>query len=106
MAGCTLPPPAAKNEIKAIKYYTALVTPRSKTRTSRSVSNLFEGAQDPANLSFHGHFLTYRENASGLTHRSGREICRVIKTEEKGSDVNLATHLLYDAFGGSLKLPW
>ena len=24
--------------------------------------------------------------------------CRVIKTEEKGSDVNLATHLLRDAF--------
>jgi hypothetical protein len=31
-------------------------------------------------------------------HRGGPKTVRVLKTEEKGSDVNLASHLLLDAF--------
>jgi hypothetical protein len=34
----------------------------------------------------------------------GQEYVRVIKTEEKGSDVNLATHLLHDAHMGRFEL--
>ena len=34
----------------------------------------------------------------------GRGYVRVIKTEEKGSDVNLATHLLIDGFDNSYEL--
>lgn len=32
------------------------------------------------------------------------EYVRVIKTEEKGSDVNLATHLLHDAYQGKYEV--
>lgn len=32
------------------------------------------------------------------------QYAEVIKTEEKGSDVNLATHLLYDAFRGEFEV--
>lgn len=34
----------------------------------------------------------------------GQEYVRVIKTEEKGSDVNLATHLLHDAHMGRFEV--
>ena len=48
-----------------------------------------------------GHFLTH-EVTMPLVVAPGKpqQYARVIKTEEKGSDVNLATHLLHDAHSG------
>jgi NYN domain len=48
-----------------------------------------------------GHFLSH-EVMMPLAGPVGRlqQYARVIKTEEKGSDVNLATHLLHDAHMG------
>jgi hypothetical protein len=45
-----------------------------------------------------GHFLTHMVTMP-LVVSAGhpQQYARVIKTEEKGSDVNLATHLLHDA---------
>ncbi len=48
-----------------------------------------------------GHFLTH-EVTMALVVRPGQpqKYARVVKTEEKGSDVNLATHLVHDAHLG------
>ncbi len=51
------------------------------------------------NISIHfGHFLTH-EVTMPLVKQPGeyQNYARVVKTEEKGSDVNIATHLLHDA---------
>jgi uncharacterized LabA/DUF88 family protein len=47
-----------------------------------------------------GHFLTHEVTMpDAAAWATGRYVGqRVMKTEEKGSDVNLATHLLMDAF--------
>lgn len=52
-----------------------------------------------------GHFLTH-EITMPLVVPSGQpqQDARVIKTEEKGSDVNLATHLVHDAHMGRFKV--
>lgn len=58
------------------------------------------------NVSIHyGHFLTH-EITMPRVPVPGRpqEYVRVIKTEEKGSDVNLATHLLHDAHMGRFEV--
>jgi hypothetical protein len=50
-----------------------------------------------------GHFLSH-EITMPLVVPPGlpQKYVRVVKTEEKGSDVNLATHLLHDAHMGDL----
>lgn len=54
------------------------------------------------NLSIHyGHFLTHVVKMPLAQSRPGDvQYVEVVKTEEKGSDVNLATHLLNDAYLG------
>jgi uncharacterized LabA/DUF88 family protein len=44
-----------------------------------------------------GHFLS---NPTKLPLVNGSGLAEVLKTEEKGSDVNLATHLMHDAHRG------
>ena len=53
----------------------------------------------------YGYFLTGNTRMP-LAHPpiGGPATCEVIKTEEKGSDVNLATHLLVDGFRGKYQL--
>jgi hypothetical protein len=59
------------------------------------------------NVSIHyGHFLTHEITMPRVPVPGRRqEYVQVIKTEEKGSDVNLATHLLHDAHMGGSKSP-
>jgi uncharacterized LabA/DUF88 family protein len=47
-----------------------------------------------------GHFLTHEVSMPAATawHAGRYKPVRVMKTEEKGSDINLATYLLIDAF--------
>jgi hypothetical protein len=62
----------------------------------------FRALQTLSGLTIHyGHFLTH-EVTMPLVPVPGepQRYARVIKTEEKGSDVNLATHLLHDAHMG------
>jgi hypothetical protein len=58
------------------------------------------------NVSIHyGHFLTHEITMPRVPVPGRRqEYVRVIKTEEKGSDVNLATHLLHDAHMGRFEV--
>ncbi len=90
-----------RNQINQIKYFTALVSarPHDPGQPVRQQTYI-RALQTLPNVSvIYGRFLTHRimmpltnPPATGPSH------VRVIKTEEKGSDVNLATHLLIDGF--------
>ena len=52
-----------------------------------------------------GHFLSHEVTmALAVSPGQRQQYVRVIKTEEKGSDVNLATHLLHDAHMGRFEV--
>lgn len=90
-----------KNEINAIKYFTALVKPRpyDEHQPIRQKTYL-RALKTIKNLSIiYGHFLSH-EVMMPLAESTGdkQKYIKVIKTEEKGSDVNIATHLLSDAY--------
>jgi len=47
---------------------------------------------------YYGHFLSHQVSFPQSPLTRPLSFCKVIKTEEKGSDVNLAVHLLNDAW--------
>ena len=89
-----------KNKIQEIKYFTALVSARPNDLSQPQRQQLYLRALATLpKVSVHlGHFLVH-EVTMPLVVAPGQpqRYVRVIKTEEKGSDVNLATHLLHDA---------
>lgn len=91
------------NTISEIKYYTARVKPRPGDPGQAVRQQLYLRALSTLpGLSIHyGHFLSH-EVTMPLVPVPGQrqQFARVIKTEEKGSDVNLATHFLHDAHMG------
>ena len=92
-----------KNTITQIKYFTALVSARPGDPGQTLRQQLFLRAISTLpSVSVHlGHFLSHEVMmpvAGPVGQR--QQYVRVIKTEEKGSDVNLATHLLHDAHLG------
>ena len=92
-----------KNTIGEIKYFTALVSARPNDPDQAIRQQLYLRALGTLpKVSIHkGHFLTH-EVTMALVVPPGQpqKYAKVIKTEEKGSDVNLATHLLHDAHMG------
>lgn len=90
-----------KDDIRVIRYFTALVSarPDDSDKPQRQQTYLRALATIP-NLKIHyGHYLTNRVRMPlAEPEGSGPRTVEVIKTEEKGSDVNLATYLLLDAF--------
>ena len=90
-----------KNDIHEINYFTARVDSRGDpSRATRQDTYLRAiRAADPKLRVVFGHFLT---NEVTLPRADGLGMVRVLRTEEKGSDVNLATHLLRDAFSGRI----
>lgn len=86
-----------RDQILQMKYFTALVNPRRSDPDQRSRQETFLRALATIpNLSIvYGFFLTHEIMMPLALPAKGYK--KVIKTEEKGSDVNLATHLLIDA---------
>ncbi|MSQ52041.1 MAG: NYN domain-containing protein [Betaproteobacteria bacterium] len=87
--------------IVAIKYYTAPVSgkrdPGQPIRQQTFLRAL--KATIPEFTVQQGHFLTHEVSAPLARPAPGQApTVRVLKTEEKGSDVNLAVHLLNDAW--------
>lgn len=90
-----------KNHVLKIKYFTALVNPRPDDpgqpvrqqiylRALRSIPNL---------EIILGHFLTHTVSMPlANCPPKKQKYVQVIKTEEKGSDVNIATHMLNDGY--------
>jgi uncharacterized LabA/DUF88 family protein len=90
------------DELLAIKYYTALISARPRDPEAPIRQQMYLRAlKTIPNLSIHyGHFLshTVRMPLAASVASGNVEYVEVLKTEEKGSDVNLASHLLRDAF--------
>jgi len=90
-----------KHTIHRIEYFTARVTARSGDPGQPTRQQIFLRALAtlPNVEIIFGHFLSSEALMPLAQLKFGkREYAKVIKTEEKGSDVNLATHLVRDAF--------
>jgi uncharacterized LabA/DUF88 family protein len=93
-----------RNQILKIKYFTARVQPRKDdpSQPQRQAIYLRALATIPFLEIIYGHYLTHEVWMPLAYPVPGQKrFASVIKTEEKGSDVNLASHLLMDAFDGA-----
>ena len=90
-----------KDDIKRIRYFTAKVSarPGDPQQPQRQQTYLRALKTLPSVSIHYGHFLTHAVRLPLVNPpRRGPRTAEVLKTEEKGSDVNLASHLLLDAF--------
>lgn len=88
------------NDIISIKYFTAKVSarPNDLQQPVRQQAYLRALATIPCVEIIYGHYLSHVVRARLATPPAhGPATVEIIKTEEKGSDVNLATHLIHDA---------
>jgi len=87
--------------IQSIKFFTANVSARPHDKHLPVRQQIyFRALKTIPNLTIiRGHFLTHSVPMI-LTDSNPIKRVWVDKTEEKGSDVNLATHLLHDGFKG------
>ena len=88
-----------QDDIVAINYYTALVSARPGNPSAPNDQQIYLRAlRTIPNISInYGHFLTHSVSMA-LTGVTPTKRVWVDKTEEKGSDVNLAAHLVRDGF--------
>ena len=94
-----------KDQIQEIKYFTALVKgrPHDPDQPIRQQAYI-RALETISNLSvIYGAFLTHPAKMV-KTGSNPRQWVTVDKTEEKGSDVNLASHLLWDAFTNKIDI--
>ena len=87
--------------INEIKFYTARVsaTPNDQNVAYRQEAYLRAVATIPDCSIHYGFFLTNKVRMPLVKPKpGGPTMVRVVKTEEKGSDVNLACHLVVDAY--------
>ena len=87
--------------INRIRYFTALVHERpGDPQQPQRQRTYIRALETIPNLSVHyGQFLTH--SVSMRLERplsDGSTVARVVKTEEKGTDVNIATRLIFDIF--------
>ncbi|MCF8038973.1 MAG: NYN domain-containing protein [Desulfohalobiaceae bacterium] len=90
-----------KNQIICIKYFTAMVSPRPNDPEKPNRQDTYLKALEayvPGIEIFYGTYLTHTVNAPLANHGPNPPIVQVLKTEEKGSDVNMAVHLLNDSW--------
>lgn len=89
-----------QHQITSIKYFSASVSarPNDPDQPIRQ-QTLFRALRTVPNLTLTlGSFLSHRVTLPLAYPSPGNNLATVIRTDEKGSDVNLATHLLVDAF--------
>lgn len=93
-----------RDEIVMIRYFTARISarPDDPQQAVRQETYLRALNTSPLVATHFGHYVTRRTRMALATPpKSGPRTVEVLKTEEKGSDVNLATYLLLDAFRGN-----
>jgi uncharacterized LabA/DUF88 family protein len=96
-----------KNQALKIKYFTALVNSRPKDPDQPLRQQIYLRAlRTIPNLEIIlGHFLAHEVSMPLANCPPGKQqYVKVIKTEEKGSDVNIATHLLHDGYQGAYEV--
>ncbi len=89
------------HQVECIKYFTAKVSPKPYDQTQHLRQEIFIRALEtlPMMHVYYGHFLCHVVKMPLANPVTGlRSVVEVIRTDEKGSDVNLATHLLVDGF--------
>ncbi len=94
-----------RNDVRAVKYYTADVSNRSPDNRQNDRQQVYLKALSTLSRVevIKGHFLGPRMRWMQQCDPNGRALNRsvsVLKTEEKGSDVNLAVDLLHDCVKG------
>lgn len=92
-----------KDRIVEIRYFTALISARPDNPKQSARQQTYLRALETLPLvTIHlGHYLSHRTRMPlAEPPATGAKTVEVVKTEEKGSDVNLATYLLLDAFQG------
>jgi hypothetical protein len=90
-----------KHRLGRIRYFTAIVSARPHDLSGPDRQRVYLRALETMpHVSVHlGHFLTSHVRMPLIAPPAGGpRTVEVIRTEEKGSDVNLATYLLADAF--------
>ena len=90
-------------DIVAIKYFTAKVKdrPGRPGQAVRQQTYIRALETDPRISVYYGSFLTHAEDKALVEpqgRRGRRKFAKVWITEEKGSDVNLASHMLIDGW--------
>lgn len=91
----------AECDIRCIKYFTTRVSgePADPSKPQRQESYLRALKKSTPNLEiYYGHFLRHRVRLPLAKQVGIQRMANVIKTEEKGSDVNLAAHLVNDCW--------
>jgi hypothetical protein len=91
------------HQVERIKYFTARVSSRAHDPAAPRRQELYLRAlRTIPNLEiYYGHFLTHPVLMRLANPQPNQKaFVWVIKTDEKGSDVNLATELLRDAYNG------
>lgn len=94
---------APHHRIMAVKYFTAKINsrPNDPDQPVRQATYLRALRTLPNFEIIFGHYLTKVVRMPLANPLPGQSpVVEVLKTEEKGSDVNLATHLLHDAHLG------
>jgi hypothetical protein len=95
-----------KDRINRIRYFTATVSARPDNPDAPQRQQVYLRALETIpGLSIHyGHYLAHvtRMPLANPPQRGARTV-EIVKTEEKGSDVKLATYLLLDAFQRDLQ---
>lgn len=90
-----------RDNLLKIRYFTARISarPNDPQQPARQDAYLRALATSPLIEIHYGHYVT-RPTRMPLANppATGARTVEVLKTEEKGSDVNLATYLLLDAF--------
>ena len=88
------------HQIIHIKYFTALVSGKQNPRKPIKQQTFLRALKSfiPEIKIFYGHFLTHEVFAPLAEPIDNIRTVKIIKTEEKGSDVNIAVHILNDAW--------
>lgn len=91
-----------RDDIVQIRYFTALVRGGNDPASPQRQQIYLRALRTLPNLSIHfGHFLQQIVSMRLVTPIGNTRFVKVFKFEEKGSDVNLATHMLVDGFTGA-----
>lgn len=94
------------DEIVRIRYFTARISAREDPGKPLRQQVYLRALRtlDPLVSTHFGHYLSNPTRAALVRPSAdGTTVVEVWKTEEKGSDVNLATYLLLDAFDGRME---
>ena len=88
------------HKIESIKYFTVIVSGKSDSQKPLRQQIYIRALKQhiPEISIYYGHFLSNPTRAPLANPTPNQKLVKIIKTEEKGSDVNLAVHLLNDAW--------